>query len=129
MSDTRHPFSRPTPAHTCPHCGSAAVTSVGRVLADITGIRREYRCGYCSQAFFRPADTLASTSLGRVEVSSPNTEASMTNAEPWHSTSAPDRLVYHDDTRCSEGGRIELPDRRPGAGGRPLCAICAANRP
>lgn len=125
MSDTRDPLSKPTPAHHCPHCGSTAVTSLGHVLADITGIRREYRCDYCSQAFFRPADSLPSAPWSRVEFSSANTEASM----PWHSTLATDRPVFHDDTRCSEGNRIELRDRRPGTGGRPPCAICAAERP
>jgi hypothetical protein len=102
---------------------------VGHVLADITGIRREYHCEYCSQAFFRPADPLPNALWGRVEFSSPNTEAPMTNVMPWHSTLATDRSVYHDDTRCSEGNRIELRDRRPGTGGRPQCAICAAERP
>jgi hypothetical protein len=45
---------------------------------------------------------------------------------PWHPTRATDRAVYHNDTRCPEGGAIELQYRRPGTGGRPLCATCAA---
>ena len=34
-----------------------------------------------------------------------------------------------DDTRCPEGNRIQLRDRRQGTGGCPQCAICAAERP
>ena len=129
MSDTRNPFSKPAAAHTCPHCGSTAVTSLGHVLADITGIRREYHCDDCSQAFFRPADPKPTVPWGRMEFSSLNKEASITSIMPWHSTLATDRPVFHDHTRCSEGNRIELRDRRPGTGGRPQCAICAAERP
>jgi hypothetical protein len=64
-----------------------------------------------------------------MEFSSLNKEASITSIMPWHSTLATDRPVFHDHTRCSEGNRIELRDRRPGTGGRPQCAICAAERP
>jgi len=49
----------------------------------------------------------------------------MTNAQPWHSILATDRLLYHDDTRCPEGGTIKLKDRRPGDGGRDPCPHCA----
>ena len=31
----------------------------------------------------------------------------MTNTLPWHSVLATDRHVYHDDTRCPDGSRIE----------------------
>ena len=44
---------------------------------------------------------------------------------PWHSTLATDRPLYHDDTRCPEGGAIKLKDRRSGDGGRDPCAHCA----
>ena len=37
--------------------------------------------------------------------------------------------LYHNDTRCPEVGAIGLQYRRPGMGGRPPCAICAAERP
>jgi hypothetical protein len=53
----------------------------------------------------------------------------MTNVMRWHSTLATDRFVYHDDTRCPEGNRIQLRDRRQGTGGCPQCSICAAERP
>jgi hypothetical protein len=49
----------------------------------------------------------------------------MTNTLPWHSTLATDRPIYHDDTRCPEGGAITLKDRRPGDGGRDPCPHCA----
>jgi hypothetical protein len=49
----------------------------------------------------------------------------VTNTLPWHSTLATDRPLYHDDTRCPEGGTIKLKDRRPGDGGRDPCAHCA----
>ena len=49
----------------------------------------------------------------------------MTHTLSWHSTVATDRPLYHDDTRCPEGGAIALKDRRPGDGGRQPCAHCA----
>jgi hypothetical protein len=49
----------------------------------------------------------------------------MTNTLAWHSTLATDRPVYHDDTRCPEGGTISLQNRRPGDGGRDPCPRCA----
>jgi hypothetical protein len=49
----------------------------------------------------------------------------MTNTLPWHSKLASDRPLYHDDTRCPEGGAIPLKDRRPGDGGRDPCPRCA----
>ena len=129
MSDTSNPVPQHTRARACPHCGSAAVTSLGHVLADVTGIRIEYRCRECSKEFFRPAAPLPSPLRGGLRSPSPNPEAPMTNIMPWHSTLATDRPVYHDDTRCPEGNRIQLRDRRQGTGGCPQCAICAAERP
>jgi hypothetical protein len=49
----------------------------------------------------------------------------MTNTPPWHPTRAIDRAVYHNDTRCPEGGAIPFRDRRPGDGGRDPCPHCA----
>ena len=49
----------------------------------------------------------------------------MTNTQPWHSTVATDRPLYHDDTRCPEGQAITLKNRRPGARGRDPCPHCA----
>ena len=49
----------------------------------------------------------------------------MTKTLTWHSTLATDRPVYHNDTRCPEGGTIELKDLRPGSGGREPCEHCA----
>jgi hypothetical protein len=49
----------------------------------------------------------------------------MTNTQPWHSTVATDRPLYHDDTRCPEGQAIALKNRRPGDGGRDPCPYCA----
>jgi hypothetical protein len=48
----------------------------------------------------------------------------MTNTQPWHSTVATDRSLYHDDTRCREGLAIALKNRRPGDGGRDPCPYC-----
>jgi DNA-directed RNA polymerase subunit RPC12/RpoP len=124
MSDTKNPFSKPTPANSCPHCGSAAVTSVGHVLADITGTRREYRCQDCLRDFFRPVEPRPSALRRGGPATFSNTEAP-TITFPWHSTRATDRPVYHDDTRCPEAGSIGLMHRRPNTGGRPHCAFCA----
>ena len=104
MSDPRNPFSQP--ARRCPHCGSAAVTSVGHVLRGYHGDLARVSLPNCSREF--------SVQLSRGQA-------------PFGVTG--DRPVYHDDTRCSEGNRIELRDRRPGTGGRPQCARCAAERP
>ena len=49
----------------------------------------------------------------------------MTNTQPWHSALPTDRPLYHDDTRCPEGGTIKLKDRRPGDGRRDPCPHCA----
>jgi hypothetical protein len=49
----------------------------------------------------------------------------MTNTQPWHSTVAIDRPMYHDDTRCPEGQAIALKHRRSGDGGRDPCPYCA----
>ena len=49
----------------------------------------------------------------------------MTNTQPWHSTVAADRPLYHNDTRCLEGEAIALKNRRPGDGGRDQCPHCA----
>jgi hypothetical protein len=35
----------------------------------------------------------------------------MTHALPWHSTLATDRPLFHDDTRCPEGGATTVKDR------------------
>jgi hypothetical protein len=56
MSDTRNPFSEPSPAHTCPHCGRTAITSEGHVVADISGIWRVYRCQDYSRELLRPIE-------------------------------------------------------------------------
>jgi hypothetical protein len=50
----------------------------------------------------------------------------MTNTQPWHSTVATDRSLYHDDTRCPEGQAIASKDRRPGDGGHDPCPHCAS---
>jgi len=49
----------------------------------------------------------------------------MTSTQPWHSTVATDRPLYHDDTRCPEGQAIALKNRRSGDGGRDPCDHCA----
>lgn len=47
--------SSPSPKGTheriCPHCRSADILALGRVLADNTGIRSEYRCRECAKEF------------------------------------------------------------------------------
>jgi len=35
----------------CPHCLSGALIALGRIFADITGIRIEYQCRDCAKAF------------------------------------------------------------------------------
>jgi transposase-like protein len=49
------PDSSPSPKETrerlCPHCLSSAVVPLGRVSADSTGIRSDYRCRDCSKDF------------------------------------------------------------------------------
>jgi transposase-like protein len=37
--------------HVCPYCLGVAVAHLGRVSADGTGIRSEYRCRDCSKDF------------------------------------------------------------------------------
>jgi hypothetical protein len=124
MSDSRNPFSQPTPAHGCPHCGSAAVTSVSHVLADIAGIWREYHCPDCSRESLHPVEPRPSALRADGPATFLNTEAP-TITFPWHSTLATDRPVYHDDRRCPEAGSIESMYRRPSTGGRPHCSDCA----
>jgi len=43
---------------------------------------------------------------------------------PWHSVKPNDPLVYHDETRCTEGNNIETQYRREGTGGRRKCKRC-----
>jgi hypothetical protein len=52
----------------------------------------------------------------------------MTKTQRWHSTRATDQPLYHEDTRCPEGGAIELKYRRPGEGGRKPCQRCTMLR-
>jgi hypothetical protein len=40
---------------------------------------------------------------------------------PWHSIK---QNRHHNNTRCTEGNNIEPYYRRPGTGGKPLCAHC-----
>jgi hypothetical protein len=49
----------------------------------------------------------------------------VTNIRPWHSIRDTDRAVYHDDTRCPEGERIDFTYRRRGGGWREPCEHCA----
>jgi hypothetical protein len=42
---------------------------------------------------------------------------------PWHSVKQP---VHHNDTDCNTGNNIEVENRRPGTGGKPLCHECAS---
>ncbi len=46
----------------------------------------------------------------------------MPQTYPWHSIH---QLVCHNNTLCTEGNNIEPQYRRPGTGGKPLCAHCA----
>jgi len=47
---------------------------------------------------------------------------------PFHTTTpehgAGHRDVYHDNSECSDGKRIEAEHRVPGTGGRPKCDEC-----
>lgn len=40
---------------------------------------------------------------------------------PFHSAK---QTVHHNNTSCTEGNNIEHINRRPGTGGKPLCAHC-----
>jgi transposase-like protein len=35
----------------CPYCGSGSVVGLGRVMANATGIRCDYRCAECLEVF------------------------------------------------------------------------------
>lgn len=53
----------------------------------------------------------------------------MAKVAPFH-TNSPEyppehRNVYHDDSACPDGKRIEAKHRIEGKGGRPLCKECA----
>lgn len=43
---------------------------------------------------------------------------------PFHSNK-PWILVYHNNTKCTEGNNIETENRRSGTGGKKLCQHCA----
>jgi hypothetical protein len=43
---------------------------------------------------------------------------------PWHSRLLVEPLVYHDESRCTEGDNIESYNRVAGTGGRPKCDHC-----
>ena len=45
------PFHGETRQRICPHCLSTALMALGRILADITGIRIEYQCRDCAKEF------------------------------------------------------------------------------
>jgi hypothetical protein len=42
----------------------------------------------------------------------------------WHSANVLDKNVYHDNTKCTDGARIKLQDRKPGSVGRLKCPRC-----
>ena len=110
MSDTRNPFSEPSPAHTCPHCGRTAITSEGHVVADISGIWRVYRCQDYSRELLRPVEPRPSPLRGDGHATVPNSDP-RTITSPWHSSRPTDRPVYHTDARCLDGGAIPLKAR------------------
>lgn len=43
---------------------------------------------------------------------------------PWHSKLPSDGPVYHDETRCPEGRKIETRNIGSGTGGLPKCPRC-----
>lgn len=45
------PFPGDGRQRVCPHCLSGALMALGRILADITGIRIEYQCRDCAKEF------------------------------------------------------------------------------
>jgi hypothetical protein len=49
----------------------------------------------------------------------------MPQTRPWHSVRKDDRMVFHDNTTCTEGNNIEARYRREGTDGRPKCKRCA----
>lgn len=40
---------------------------------------------------------------------------------PWHSIKS---NFHHNNTDCNTGNNIEVENRRPGTGGKPLCTEC-----
>ena len=48
----------------------------------------------------------------------------MPKTTPWHSTE-PGRVVYHNNTKCTEGNNIESKYRKSGTDNRRLCKRCA----
>jgi hypothetical protein len=54
--DVAHSSAGPTepPARICPTCRSADLLALGRILADRTGIRSEYRCRACGREVMLP---------------------------------------------------------------------------
>ena len=56
MADASPP-RKETRLRLCPHCLSVDVGALGRVAADSTGVRSEYRCRTCSTDFLLLFDT------------------------------------------------------------------------
>ena len=46
------------------------------------------------------------------------------NIPAWHSKKRNVANVYHNNTRCEAGNRIETQQVQQGTGGRPLCRRC-----
>ena len=128
------PVQSEPPAPICPQCKSTDLLALGRVFANSSGVRGLYRCPRCTtEAWLRTTDRRGLPIAGRPsdQPSEPQmdltqgTGVPLTNSLQWHSTLATDRPLYHDDTRCPEGGAIQLTDRRSGDGGRDPCEHCA----
>ena len=56
MADASPPLKE-TQLRRCPNCLGVNVVAIGRVTADSTGVRSEYRCRGCSRDFFLLSDT------------------------------------------------------------------------
>jgi hypothetical protein len=48
----------------------------------------------------------------------------MARIAPFHSSKRNSRKVYHDDSECTEGRRIEVAHRLEGTGGHRHCEHC-----
>jgi RNase P subunit RPR2 len=51
-----NPGPTDTRARICPKCRTADLLALGRVLADKTSVRSEYRCRACATEFFLPSN-------------------------------------------------------------------------
>ena len=45
------PWPKEAREHICPHCRGADILTLGRILADSTGIRSAHRCRECATDF------------------------------------------------------------------------------